>query len=522
MTHATPLIQFDRVSKYYGECRANDELEMVINHGTIHAIIGENGAGKSTAMRMLYGMEPPTAGRLRVRGKDTRYRSSRDAMHDGIGMVHQHFMLSPVHSALDNVLLATEGAKTGIFSLLPKPLRPLARKDVLRDLEGLSASVDFRIPWTTAVGELPVGTQQQIEIMKLLYKGVEIMIFDEPTAVLSPLEIDQFMKMLVRLKAQGKTIIIITHKLGEVKEVSDTVTIMRKGRTVATRETEAISIQELADLMVGRKVLLHVEEPARPQLGAPVLTLEHVTLKRQDRLLLQDLNVSVRSGEIVGVAGVEGNGQNELLHLLYDPAAKRIGKFSYTGTVSFGSKDAQSWAAADVRASGVGVVAADRQRESVLLAESLSENNLLGHLKEFTSCGVINRKRLLIHTKSILEAFDVRPSDPFALLGALSGGNQQKFVMARELLRKPNLLLCAQPTRGVDVGSIEQIHRELIAARTAGMGILLVSSQLDELMQLADRLIVMCSGRIVAEFNRSEAPYDKQKIGVAMGGGDKR
>lgn len=511
------MIRFEQVSKYYGACRANDGLNLSVAQGTIHAIIGENGAGKSTAMRLLFGMELPTSGNIFIKDKKTHYRSSRDAMADGIGMVHQHFMLSPVHSALDNVLLGGT-QDIGIARFIPRPFRPLPRKRALKTLEELSKSVDFRIPWNTPVQELPVGIQQQVEIVKLLFKGVDIMIFDEPTAVLSPQETDQFIAMLGRLKAQGKTIIIITHKLGEVKAVSDDVTIMRKGTTVGTRKTSEVSVQELADLMVGRHVLLHAKEQSPPRLGSTVLSLKHVTLRKSHKPLLQDINLEVRAGEIVGIAGVEGNGQSDLLHMLYDPRSRRRGRYDREGEIYFGAENAVNWTAKEVRARNVGVVAADRHRESVLLEDSLTENNLLGYLKEFSSHGIIQRKKLLKATLDLINEFDVRPNDPQATMGSLSGGNQQKFVMARELLRNPSLLLCAQPTRGVDVGSIEHIHRELLAARTAGMGVLLVSSQLDELMQLSDRLIVMCSGKIVATFDRQLQKFDERLIGMAMGG----
>lgn len=513
----TPIIRFEHVSKYYGTLRANDDLNFSIAAGTIHALIGENGAGKSTAMKLLFGMEQRTSGDIYVQGELAAYRSPKEALKHGIGMVHQHFMLSAVHSALDNVLLGCDAPAVGLSRLLPAGLRPLPRRSVLKKLKEIAEEVQFNIPWHTPVGELSVGIQQQIEIMKLLHSGVDIMIFDEPTAVLSPLEIEHFTTMLHRLKSQGKTIIVITHKLQEVKNMADHVTVMRKGKTVGTRDIVDVSVQDLADLMVGRKVLLKTDAPISAVLGPTILSLKNLTLKKNRRTLLEDIDMDVRSGEIVGIAGVEGNGQSDLLHLLYDPGAKAQGRFELSGELNFGEENAKYWSSSDVRGFGVGIIASDRHHEGVLLDETLAENNLLGHLDEFTNHMLINRKKLADHTQQLMTAYDVRPNNPEAIMGSLSGGNQQKFVMVRELSRKPRLLLCAQPTRGVDVGSIEQIHRELLNARTAGMGILLVSSQLDELMQLSDRLLVMCSGRVVARFARGE--FDERKIGLAMGGG---
>ncbi len=512
------IVSFQKVSKFYGANHANDNLDMDIAQGSIHAVIGENGAGKSTAMKMLYGMEVPTSGEIFVRGKAVSYHSSKQAVLDGIGMVHQHFMLSAVHSALDNILLSVVDAKSK-WKFLPKLLRPFDKNSIQAELEVIAKKMGFKIPWDRPVELLPVGVQQQIEIIKLLYSNVEIMIFDEPTAVLSPDETEKFMEMLRTLKLAGKTSIIITHKLAEVKAIADSVTIMRRGRTVLTAPASQFSIPELAAHMVGREVELSAK-PLKPiEQKSTVLKLSGVNLFKSKRQVLKDINFELKSGEILGVAGVQGNGQSPLMHLLYGPSLFKSGSSRWSGSIEFMGQSAKNWTAFEMRSNGAGIVVADRHVKGVLLDETMLENFILGSGKAFVKFGFILRGLAQKACKSVMDRFDVRPDDPLSLMRSYSGGNQQKFVMAKELAKSPKVFFCSEPTRGVDVGSIEQIHGEILKAREGGMGILLVSSQLDELMKLSDRIVVMFEGAITAEFKRSEAEFDEKKIGLFMCGG---
>lgn len=526
MKSTNPIIKFQGISKYYGEVRANNDLNFEVQPSTIHAVVGENGAGKSTAMKILAGVEAPTTGKIYIRGKPLVEYSAKEARGQSVGMVYQHFMLSPRHSALDNVLLSVSRNFAGDQkSWLPAMLRFSDRKRTLVKLENLCSSVGFRIPWLQPVEHLSVGVQQQIEIVKLLYAGAEIMIFDEPTAVLSPLETDSFLAMLCRLKQQGKTILLITHKLKEVLQVCDGVTVMRSGTTVATinnlktsntQGQQKMSLAQLAELMVGRSISFDSPKLSPRVSDALVLDVSGLSLKRRGKVLLDKISLQVGAGEIVGIAGVEGNGQAELMKVLYlqskDTALPRTllrgASYRVMGKSVLGRTTRY------LRRLKVGITAADRIQESVLITESLAENNMLGHLDEFSKCGILNRRGAFEHTDILVQGFNVKAPSADALMQDLSGGNQQKFVMARELSRKPSLLLCSEPTRGVDVGSIEQIHGELIKARDKGMGILMVSSQLDELMKLSDRILVMYNGKIIAEFARDS--FQEREIGKAM------
>lgn len=512
---SSTIVSFKNVSKKYGKILANDGLNFDIRSGEIHGIIGENGAGKSTAMKLLYGMEKPSSGEITVKGRIVHFSNSRAAMDFGIGMVHQHFMLSPVHTAVENILLNDRKSKQSSFL---NWILPFKLGQVERELEKIAHEMGFKIPWQTPVEMLTVGQQQQIEIIKLLYANVDIMIFDEPTAVLSPSEIVKFLEMLRFLKGQGKTSIIITHKLGEIKEICDQVTVMRQGRWIETGETKNYSMQDLASLMVGRMVNLSGLDRGERTSGDAELKIEHVDLERGGKWVLKGVDLQVHRGEILGIAGIQGNGQQELMHLIGNPAFYKKAPFSHSGKISISNTDVSGLHSRDIRDMGVGVVCADRHREGVLLEESLIENDLLGHDSDYqNSFGFLDRVRANKHTLEEMKAYDVRPLEPEAVMGGLSGGNQQKFVMARELSRKPRLLLCSEPTRGVDVGSIEQIHTELLKASANQMAILLVSSQLDELMRLADRILVMYEGCIVAEFLRDQ--FDESKIGLFMCGG---
>lgn len=521
----SPFIEFSHVTKAYGSLVANDDLCFTINQGEVHALIGENGAGKSTAMKLLFGLESLSSGEIKFKGIPKSWKSPRGAMAAGLGMVHQHFMLSPVHSALDNVILGQEfgtvkGRQTGFL----RNLWPIDRRLVLEDLKHLSDRAGFSIPWNEKVENLPVGIQQQLEIAKLLYAGVDVMILDEPTAVLSPDETDSFLNMVRNLNSQGRTIIIITHKLREVKAIADRFTVLRRGKSVGSLPCQDVSIQQMADMMVGRHV--HLGELKRQDVpaGDDLLEAKNLTIRGTGaRKALVDVTLSVKERQIIGIAGVEGSGQTELFNAIIDPK-RALRSSSGASTLNLLGIDARGLDSGNIRRLSIGIVPADRLREAVLPHENLLENDLLGHDHEFAALPIlgnqfIDRKTARERLVAELIKFDVRPADPEATLGGFSGGNQQKFVMARELSRDPKLIVCAQPTRGVDVGSIEQIHGELLARRDAGAGVLLISSQLDELMALSDVIHVMYEGRIVASFQRGE--FDEQSIGLAMGGGVK-
>ena len=509
MTKLPAIVKFSDVSMQFGNVLANDRLNFEIYPGTIHAVIGENGAGKSTAMKLLYGMHRPTSGQIYVQGKKISYRSPRDAVRDGIGMVHQHFMLSSVHTALENVVLSTDPEQE--FKWWPSGLTLVKRTQFLAKLETLTKSVGFNIPWDRPVEELPVGIQQQIEISKLLVSDVNLLILDEPTAVLSPLEITSFFSILRTLRQQGKTIVIITHKLQEVLDIAERVTIMRSGQTVSTMPTAGSTIQSLADLMVGRHVDLGAVELKRNTTSKIMLEAKHLTIKDNSKSLLQDVSFQLKSGEILGVAGIQGNGQTDLVKVLYAPRTAKK-RWRVDGDIRFGGLNGWAMSTKEIRKSGVGVIGADRHRESVILNFSLWKNLFLG--MEISFYGVMAKNKLIEQTKKLLDKFSIRANHADTDMRDLSGGNQQKFVVARELSRNPKILLCSEPTRGVDVGSIEQIHHELRVARDSGTAIMLVSSQLEELMALSDRIIVMTKGSVAGEFVRGK--YDEKIIGRSM------
>jgi simple sugar transport system ATP-binding protein len=523
-----PIIEFKNVTKRYGDILANDNLTFRVAKGEIHAIIGENGAGKTTAMKLLFGLEKATSGQILFNDLPKPWSGPKGALAHGVGMVHQHFMLSQSHSALDNVLLGNEFGRSskvapghggGFFS----GLRVLDRDAAIRSLSALSDDLGFTIPWGRLVSDLPVGTQQQLEIIKLVWAGADVMIFDEPTAVLSPLETEKFLKLLKQLAGLGKTIIVITHKLKEVKHVADTVTIFRRGRSIETCGISKLTIQDMADRMVGRQVASGDLPRGEVESSKVVLQIENLSARSRSNLkLLENVNLKVNSHEIVGLAGVEGSGQLELVNFICGPREYRKKNQIDSGLFNLFQRDAGEMSRAEFRRKSVAIIPSDRLLEGILPSENLLENDILGHDYEFTGASFptnlfLRRSEAKSMLASRLQEFDVRPSDPDRAIGSFSGGNQQKFVMARELTRRPKLIICGEPTRGVDVGSIERIHREILKYRDQGAAILLISSQLDELMALSDRICVMFQKCIVAEYKRGE--FSESIIGRAMGGG---
>lgn len=521
------LIEFCDVRKLYGKLAANDGLSFKINCGEIHAIIGENGAGKTTAMKLLFGEETLTSGSLLFKGLKRPWSNPRGALAHGIGMVHQHFMLSPAHTPLENVVLGHEfsfhkRSAQGWIKPFFSRLIPMNLGATQAALDELAREIDFKIPWTDLVANLPVGVQQQVEIMKLLFSGANVMIFDEPTAVLSPLERDRFLELLIRLREMGRTIILITHKLHEVKQVADVITVLRRGKSVATHQARELSIQAMADLMVGRAVALGELQRSENAAGSEMLAITGLTsINRQNRVVLKNIEISVRAGEIIGIAGVEGSGQKELWDYVCGPVEYRENNNAQAYRFEVLGNSAINCTRAEIRRKSIGVIPPDRLRDAIISENDLVENDLLGHEHEFrgavTPLGFwLDRKKAARRLQSVIKVYDVRPAELSGNIDSLSGGNQQKFVICREFSRSPSLILCAEPTRGVDVGSVELIHREILRHRDQGAGVLLISSQLEELMALSDHILVMFDGAVISRFAR--AHFSEKAIGRAMGG----
>ncbi|SLN15115.1 Ribose import ATP-binding protein RbsA [Roseivivax jejudonensis] len=505
MTDTAPAIELKGISKAFGPVQANKDISIRVMPGTIHGIIGENGAGKSTLMSILYGFYAADAGEIWVKGQRTEIPDSQAAIRAGIGMVFQHFKLVQNFTVLENVILGAEDGG------LLKPSLAKARGVLKQLAEEYELSVDP----DTQVQHLSVGHQQRVEILKALYRQADILILDEPTGVLTPAEADHLFRILDNLRAEGKTIILITHKLREIMEITDTVSVMRRGEMTATVKTAETSPEELAELMVGRKVLLRVDKtPARPKAALlEIENLRHVDGQGVERL--RGISLEVRAGEILGLAGVAGNGQSELLEVLG-------GYAEATGTVRVNGREVPlSGAGCDGmarRAAGIGHVPEDRQREGLIMAYTAWENTVFGYHRDpgIQSGALMNNAKIRAEAAKKMERFDVRPPDPALAARNFSGGNQQKIVLAREIERNPDVLLIGQPTRGVDIGAIEFIHQQIVALRDAGKAILLVSVELDEIFALSDRIAVMFDGRVMGTRDAAEA--DQRELGLLMAG----
>jgi general nucleoside transport system ATP-binding protein len=498
----TPAIELIGIDKRFGPVHANRDVTLAIGQGSIHGIIGENGAGKSTLMSILFGFYQADKGEIRVRGAPARIRSSSDAIALGIGMVHQHFMLVDPFTVLENVVLGAEGGA------LIGPALAKARAELTR----LAHDYELDVDPDALVGELPVGLQQRVEILKALYKGADTLILDEPTGVLTPDEADHLFRILGTLRDQGKTVILITHKLREIMAITDRVSVMRRGEMVATRETRDTNVEELAELMVGRRVLLRVEKgKAKP--GATVLEVKNLTWKDKKGIARVDnVSFSVRAGEIVGIAGVSGNGQSELLDVISGITKPTSGQVIFEGK-DIGMLGDPS----HVRQEGIAHVPEDRQHRGLITSFDASESAILGwHRDERLGKGYrLDRDKVIARARTEMEEFDVRPPDPFLKSAKFSGGNQQKIIIAREIKSNPDLLIVGQPTRGVDIGAIEFIHKRIIQLRDEGKAVLLVSVELDEIRSLSDRILVMFAGRVMGE-RGPEA--DEREIGLLMAG----
>jgi ABC-type uncharacterized transport system ATPase subunit len=495
------MLELRNITKRFGNVLANDRVSIVVRPGSIHAIVGENGAGKSTAMKIAYGFYRADSGEILVGGKPQPIQTPHDAITLGIGMVHQHFMLVETMTVAENIVL---GAEPGNATTLD--LRRAAKR-----ISSLSEEFHLAIDPDALIETLSVGQQQRVELLKALYREARILILDEPTAVLTPQEVEEFFQILRRMREQGKAVIIITHKLDEVLAISDDVTVMRDGRVVGQRKTADTNAAELARLMVGREVLLRVEKkPATP--GRGVLSVRDLSMKGR----LRGVSLEVRSGEIVGIAGVEGNGQTELIEAL----AGLVNGRDLRGKVEFEGKDISTLTARARKELGIAHVPEDRHRRGLLLDSSLAENSILGvHYRQPATRGgiMLDVPGIRARAQQLIQDFDVRPANSDLPARALSGGNQQKLIIGREFGLPPKLLLVSQPTRGVDIGAIEFIHRKLVALRDAGCAVLLVSAELEEVTALADRLLVIYDGRIAGELDPARAT--KEEVGLMMTGG---
>jgi simple sugar transport system ATP-binding protein len=494
----TPAIRLRDIVKSFGPVQANRGAELEVARGEIHALVGENGAGKSTLMRVLAGMYAPNSGSMQVNGRDVTGWSTSEAIAAGVGMVHQHFMLVPTLTVAENVVLGSEITR-GVA------LDRAAAEAAVRDL---SAKTGLSVPPDALVSELSVGQAQRVEILKTLYRGAKILVLDEPTAVLSPPEVRELWGVLKSLRDAGGTIILITHKLDEVIDVSETITVMRAGRTVARMPTAGTTPQDIARAMVGREVALALDAEyfgvKAPELGAVTDLLEVKDLTVRDTRgheVVKSVSFCIAPGEILGIAGVEGNGQTELVEAI-------AGLRPATGTILLASRDLLPLSVRRRGDAGLSHIPEDRHERALILDYSVAENLILGQQHRFTKGVTLDTQRILAHARELIARYDIRPADPSLPARALSGGNQQKIVVAREMSRDFKVLLAAQPTRGVDVGAIEFIHAQLRSARDAGKGVLLVSADLAEVLALSDRIAVMYGGRIVAVLPRAEASPD--------------
>lgn len=500
-------VQMRGITKRFGNFTALDHVSLDIKKGTVHAILGENGAGKSTLMNVLYGLYQAEEGEIYLQGEKVDIKNPNVAIAHDIGMVHQHFMLVDNFTVTQNIILGTEVTKgAGVLDMKK------AREKVLEIVEryGLTVDPDAKIE------DISVGMQQRVEILKALYRGADILILDEPTAVLTPQEIQELIHIMHNLVDDGKTIIIITHKLKEIKESADVCSIIRRGVYIDTVDVAKVSQEELASMMVGHEVKLVVEkETAKP--GDVVFEIKDLVVKNERKLdAVKGLDLKVRKGEIVGVAGIDGNGQKELIEAITNIAKAE------SGTIKINGKEVQNTSPKNVLESGIATIQEDRHKRGLVLDFTVAENTILENYKKepFSKRGFLKMDKMLAHAKELIEKFDVRPVGCENLpIRGLSGGNQQKVIIAREVANNPDLLIAVQPTRGLDVGAIEYVHKTLIQERDKGKAILLVSLELDEVMHVADTIAVIYDGKIVDEF--PQGAKDENEIGLLMAGGKK-
>ena len=498
------VIEMREITKVFGEFVANDKINLELRKGEIHALLGENGAGKSTLMNMLAGLLEPTSGEIVVNGQVVKLDSPSKAASLGIGMVHQHFMLVEAFTVAENIILGSEMTKNGVLDI--------AR--ATREINELSDRYGLAVDPTAKVADISVGAQQRVEILKTLYRGADILIFDEPTAVLTPSEIDELMAIMKNLVKEGKSIILITHKLDEIRAVSDRVTVIRRGKSIETVEIVGATNADLAEMMVGRSVSFKTEkQPAQPK--EVVLSIQDLVVNENRGVpAVKNLSLDVRAGEIVGIAGIDGNGQSELIQAITGLRKIESGSVELKGQSIVGLHPRQ------ITEMSVGHVPEDRHRDGLVLEMMISENIALQtYYKEpLSKKGILNYTNIIGYAKQLMQEFDVRAASEIVPASALSGGNQQKAIIAREVDRNPDLLIVSQPTRGLDVGAIEYIHKRLIQERDNGKAVLVVSFELDEILNVSDRIAVIHDGKIQGIVTPETT--NKQELGVLMAGGE--
>lgn len=500
------VIEMLNIRKVFGNFVANDNITLQLKKGEIHALLGENGAGKSTLMNVLFGLYQPDGGEIRVKGKKVNIANPNVANDLGIGMVHQHFMLIDTFTVTENIILGSEPTKGGQIDI------ERAEKEVRELSERYGLAVDPK----AKIAGISVGMQQRVEILKTLYRGADILIFDEPTAVLTPQEIQELIQIMKSLVREGKSIILITHKLKEIMEVCDRVTVIRRGKGIGTLNVSETNPNELAALMVGREVHFKTEKQP-PKVGKPVLEIENLVVKDSRGVTAVDhLNLTVHAGEIVGIAGVDGNGQTELIEAITGLIK------SESGSIRLNGKEIRNLTPRQITETGVGHIPQDRHKHGLVLDFPIGENMVLQtYYKEpYSKRGILNFKAIYDKARQLIQEFDVRTPDEYTKARALSGGNQQKAIIGREVDRDPDLLIAAQPTRGLDVGAIEFIHKRLIEQRDKGKAVLLVSFELDEIMNVSDRIAVIYEGKIVAIVDPKETT--EQELGLLMAGSKRK
>ena len=500
----TVVIEMKEIVKKFGDFTANDHVNLTVHKGEVHAILGENGAGKSTLMNVLYGLYRPTSGTIAINGREVVLTSPKHAIELGIGMVHQHFMLIQPFTVTENIVLGVEPKKGIVLD------KAEARKRVVE----LSEKYGMKVDPDAKIEDISVGMQQRVEILKVLYRGADTLILDEPTASLTPQEIDELMEIIRNLTADGKSVILITHKLKEITACSDYCTIIRAGKYIQTVKVGEVDENKLAALMVGRDVNFVVDKQEQKP-GETALEVKDLHAKDyRDVAILKGLNLNVRKGEIVGLAGVDGNGQTELVEILTGLKKAESGQITMLGQDVFNKTPKEIFDA------GISSIPADRQKHGLILDFSIEDNMILQHFDKepFSKKGILNRKEIRANATELMEKFDVRPRNSEAKpAGTLSGGNQQKVIIAREVTNDKDLLIAVNPTRGLDVGAIEFVHKYIVEQRNKGRAVLLVSFELDEIMSLSDRIEVIFDGQIIGSVNGRDA--DEKELGFMMAGG---
>jgi len=498
------IIEMLNITKEFPGIKANDDVTLQLKKGEIHALLGENGAGKSTLMSVLFGLYQPEEGIIKVRGEEVAIENPNDANDLGIGMVHQHFKLVHNFTVAENIVLGFEDTKYGF----------LEYRDAIKKIERLSEQYNLKVDVNSLISDISVGMQQRVEILKMLYRDAEILIFDEPTAVLTPQEIQELMNIMKELVAEGKSIILITHKLNEIKQVADRCSVLRKGKYIGTVDVASTSVDKMAEMMVGREVSFEVEkEEAKP--SDVVLKVDHLSVFNHviNKNVVEDVSFEVKKGEILCIAGIEGNGQTQLIEAITGL------RDSSEGAVYLNGKDISSLSIRDRNLAGVSHIPEDRHKHGLVLDYTLENNLILQSyfMNKFQQKGFLQFDAIRTHADELIDAFDIRSGKgPVTIARSMSGGNQQKAIVAREIERDTDLLIAVQPTRGLDVGAIEYIHKQLIAQRDAGKAVLLVSLELDEVMNLSDRIIVMYEGEHVGEFDPKHVT--ENELGLYMAG----